>query len=67
MTKDREDASNGGRELRVDPTSHNWLLAALLGFSMLLSAMILDDLHDAVARAVIIRGTGGSATGGKYA
>ena len=43
------------------------LLAALLGFSMLLCAMILDDLHDAVARAVIIRGTGGSATGGKYA
>ena len=44
-----------------------WLLAALLGFSMLLCAMILDDRHDAAARAVALRGTGGPATGGKYA
>ena len=43
------------------------MLAALLGFSMLLCAMILDDRHDAAARAVALRGTGGPATGGKYA
>ena len=43
------------------------LLAALLGFSMLLCAMILDDRHDAAARAVTLRGTGGAAIGGKYA
>ena len=43
------------------------LLAALLGFSMLLCAMILDDRHDAAARAVALRGTGGPANGGKYA
>ena len=43
------------------------LLAALLGFSMLLCAMILDDRHDAAARAVALRGIGGPATRGKYA
>ena len=43
------------------------LLAALLGFSTLLCAMILDDCHDAAARAMIIQGTGGTAAGGKYA
>ena len=43
------------------------LLAALLGFSMLLCAMILDDRHDAAARAVALRGIGGPDTGGKYA
>ena len=34
------------------------MLAALLGFSMLLCAMILDDRHDAAARAVALRGSG---------
>ena len=37
------------------------LLAALLGFSMLLCAMILDDRHDAAARAVALRGSGARA------
>jgi hypothetical protein len=31
-------------------------LAALLGFSVLLCAMILDDRHDAAARVLALRG-----------
>ena len=33
-------------------------LAALLGFSVLLCAMILDDRRDAAARVLALRGSG---------
>ena len=33
-------------------------LAALLGFSVLLCVMILDDRHDAAARVLALRGGG---------
>ena len=49
------------------PILMSGLLAAFLGFSMLLCAMILDDRHDAAAQAVALRGTGGPANGVKYA
>ena len=35
------------------------MLAALVGFSLLLCAMILDDCRDAATRVVALRGRGG--------
>ena len=51
--------SNGGGDAGLVHGSHERGLAALLGVSVLLCAMILDDRRDAAARVLALRGGGG--------